>query len=112
MGIKHYVTVRNSFLAYQIGISVVLPMRDTCPYQPVGNTKKEQPHVGRTPIRDVIVMLKIRHRVAIKRIQAFLEVFFMFFPIQNEGFSGAREKESIIRVRMGCRLAQVPTFQN
>ena len=37
--------------------------------------KNEQPHDGRTSIRDVIVMLKWRHRVASQRIQDFLEVF-------------------------------------
>ena len=51
----------------------------TYPYQPVGKIKNEQPRVGRTSIRDVIVMLTLRHHVASKRIQDFLEAFFMLF---------------------------------
>ena len=53
------------------------------PYLPVGNIKKQtfarRPHVGRTSIRVVIVMLKIRHHVAFHCIQDFLEVFFSCF---------------------------------
>ena len=47
--------------------------------QPVGKIKTEQPHAGRTSIRDIVAMLKLRLNVAPQRIQDFLEVFFMFF---------------------------------
>ena len=50
------------------------------PVPALGKDKKnEQPHAGRTSIRDVIVMLKWRHHVASQRIQDYLEVFIMFF---------------------------------
>ena len=42
-------------------------------------TAAHLPHAGRTSIRDVIVMLKLRHHVASQRIQDFLDVFFTFF---------------------------------
>ena len=67
----------------------------------MGKIEKEQPHISRKPICDVIVMLKLRHYVASQHIQDFLEVFFMFFQYKNKVFSGEHEKESIIRVRMG-----------
>ena len=47
-----------------------------------GKDKKQNadrwPHAGRTSIRDVIVMLRLRHHVACLRIRDFLEVFLMF----------------------------------
>ena len=47
-----------------------------------GKDKKQNaarlPHAGRTSIRDVIVMLRLRHNVACLRIQDFLEVVLMF----------------------------------
>ena len=56
------------------------------PYQPVEKIKKRtaarRPHAGRTSIRDVIVMLKLRHHVASRRIQDFLEAFFIFSNIK------------------------------
>ena len=45
-------------------------------------TAARRPHAGRTSIRDVIVMLKLRHHVAYQRIQHFLEVFCMVFQYQ------------------------------
>ena len=51
----------------------------TYPYQPMGNIKNEQPRAARTSIRDVIVLLKLRHHVASQHNQDFLDVFFMFF---------------------------------
>ena len=56
---------------------------------------------SRTSIRDVIVMLKRRHHVTSQRIRDSLEVFLMFFLIENEVFSGEQEKKSIIHVRVG-----------
>ena len=50
-------------------------------YIPVGKIKNEKPHVGRTLIPDVILMLKFRHNVASQRIQIFLKSFFMFSNI-------------------------------
>ena len=38
-----------------------------------------RPHFGRTSIRNVTVMLKLRHHVTSQPIQDFLESFFMFF---------------------------------
>ena len=47
-------------------------------------------------------MLRLCHHVASRRIQDFLEVFFMFFFFnKNEVFSCEQEKEYIIHVRMG-----------
>ena len=63
-------------------------------------TAARRPHAGRTSIRDVIVMLQLRHHVAFQRIQTFLEVFFMFCEI----FSGEQEKESIICVRWDRKI--------
>ena len=49
-------------LAHQMRISVMVVFTSVrllyLTYQPVGKLKNEQPHVGRTLIRDVIVMLK------------------------------------------------------
>ena len=61
----------------------------TYPYQPVGKIKNRtatrQPHAGRMSIRDVIVMLKLRHHVASQRIQDFLELYIL--SILNDVFS-------------------------
>ena len=70
----------------------------TYPYKPVGKIKtnsRRQPHTGHTSILDVIVVLKLCHH------GAFLEVFFMFFSILTEAFSGDQETVSIIGVRVG-----------
>ena len=74
----------------------------TYAYQPVGKIKNEMLHVGRTSIRDVIVILKSCHHVASQGIQDFLEgsLIHVFFSNINEVFSGEQEKKSIIRVRM------------
>ena len=44
-------------------------------------TAARRPHAGRTSIRDVIIMLKLRHHVASQHIQDFLEVCFHVFLI-------------------------------
>ena len=44
-----------------------------------GKDKKKRTATGRTPIRDVIVMLKLRHHVSFQRFHDFLEALFMFF---------------------------------
>ena len=44
-----------------------------------GEDKNEQPCVGRRSIRDVTVMLKLRHHVSSRCIQNLLEVLSMFF---------------------------------
>ena len=45
----------------------------------IKNTASRRPHAVRTLICDIIVLLKLRHHVASRRIQDFLEAFFMFF---------------------------------
>ena len=44
-----------------------------------GEDKNKQPCVGRRSIRDVTVMLKLRHHVTSRCIQDLLEVLSMFF---------------------------------
>ena len=59
----------------------------------MGKIKNEQPHVGRTLIRNIIVMLKLRHNVASQRIQRNLHAFLssadffhnQFFPKNSFG---------------------------
>ena len=84
-----------SILAHQIRISVMVVFTSVrllyFTYQTVGKLKNEQPHVGRTLIRDVIVMLKSCHHVASQRILDLLEVFFHAFVIQNDIFSDEQE---------------------
>ena len=61
-------------LAHQTGIPVVLPMWDISisqTHKPVRKIKKltaaSRPQASRTSIRDVILMLKLRHPVASQR---------------------------------------------
>ena len=49
-------------------------------------------HAGHTSIRDVIVMIKLRHHVAYHGIRIFWKYLPCFFPVQNEEFSGEKEK--------------------
>ena len=98
------------FLAHQIGISVVFThVRYFYTVTAIGKDKKKhetnsrtsaarRPRAARTSIRDVILTLKLRHDDASQRIQDFLDVFFMAFPILKEVFSGEQERESIIRI--------------
>ena len=62
------------------------------PVAAIGKDKKQ-------PIRDVIIMLKLRHLVASQHIHDFWKSYPRFSNI-NEVLSGEQEKESIIRVRM------------
>ena len=79
------------FLTHQIGIFVVYACRIILSYIPAiparGKDKKRTAarllHVGRTSIRDVIVMVKCRHHVASPRIHAFHEAFCMCFQYKN-----------------------------
>ena len=91
--------------AHQIGISVVFTHVRyfyTVPARGKGKKTKltavRRPRAVRTSIRDVILTLKLRHDDASQRIQDFLDVFFMVFPILKEVFSGEQERESIIRI--------------
>ena len=61
----------------------IIPSHIPVPAQGKGNIKRTAarwPHAGPTSIRNVIVMLELRHHVASQLIiQEFLEYFFMFF---------------------------------
>ena len=74
----------------------------TYPDQFFGKIKKRtavrQPHMGRTSILDVIVVLK---PCRIFAYSGFSGSLFHVLPILNEELSGEKKKESIIRVRMG-----------
>ena len=69
------------------GVTLFIPIWDlSIPVPARGNDKRRtvarRPHASCTMFRDVIVMLKWRHHVASRRIQDFLEVFFMFSYIK------------------------------
>ena len=68
--------VEGIFLTHQIKITVVLSHIPTA----LGKDKNEQPHVSRTSIHDVIVMLKLRHHVASAH-SGFSGSLFHVFPI-------------------------------
>ena len=73
---QHGTTTVSFILAHQIGMTDVTHVRQfyltyMYPYQPVEKIKNEQPHVGRTSIRGVIGMLKVRHHVGPPRIKDF-----------------------------------------
>ena len=97
-GVTFLTGLSGCILSHQFGISVVLThVRSfTYPYMLVGKIKTERPHVGRTPIRGVIVIIKWHHRGESEVIHGFLEAFSCFSNLRGE-----LEKESIIRVRMG-----------
>ena len=59
-------------------------------------TAARRPHAGRTSIRYVIVMLKLRHHVASQRIQDFLEVFGMVFQYQMRYLVVSKKKNPLI----------------
>ena len=73
----------------------------TYQFQPVGKTKNEQSHAGRTPFCDVIVVLKMPSPCQILAYSGFLEAFFMFFFCNIKCDIKWQEKESIICVRIG-----------
>ena len=73
-------TQKCYILAHQIGTSVVILSHIPVPARGKdrNRTAARRLHAGRTSIRDVIVMLKLRHHVASQRIQDFLVIFFVF----------------------------------
>ena len=59
------------------------PITLTARGQDKKGTAARRPHAGCTSIRDVIVMLKLRHHVTSQRFQDFLEAFVMFFDYKK-----------------------------
>ena len=63
--------------------------------------RNEQPHAGRTSIRDAIVMLNDVTMSHHSVFRIFWKPFSVFFSNINEVLSGEQDKESIIVARMG-----------
>ena len=96
MGEKCFSLTRSGFRCYypcEINISHIPKSISTYDTLARGKDKKTNSH---TSIRDVRVMLIIRHHVASQRIQDFLEVFFTFFQYKMRYLVVSKKKNQLL----------------